>query len=143
MARKDAGPIPSRRHARRGHKSAVNLTEREVSYILASIARGRLPAQARRDFNAEFGRNISSGTVNYHCSWNPERIAAYAADMAERGELTVMGEVMGMLDPVVKAREGTPFATRYADQLPPDYRLRPDDMPAVEVDDGQPVKPEH
>jgi hypothetical protein len=140
MARKDHGPIPSRRHARRGGKSAVNLTEREVAYVLASIARGRLPAQARRDFNAEFGRNVSSRTINYHCSWNPERIKAYEADMAERGELTVMGEVMGMLDPEVKARPDAPFRTRYADQLPPDYRLRPDDPGAVEDDPG-PVEP--
>ena len=139
MTRKDSGPIPSRRHARRGAKSAVNLSEREVAYILADIARGRLPAQVRRDFNAEFNRNVSSRTINYHCSWNQDKIKAYEAAIAERGELTVMGEVMGMLDPEVKARSDAPFRTRYADQLPPDYRLRPDDPGAVE-DDPEPVE---
>ena len=139
MARKDHGPVPSRRHARRGGKSAVNLTEREVAYILADIARGRLPAQVRRDFNAEFNRNVSSRTINYHCSWNPKRIAEYEAAIAERGELTVMAEVMGMLDPEVKIPSDAPFKTRYANQLPPDYRLRPDDPGAVE-DDPEPVE---
>ena len=141
MSRKDHGPVPSRRHARRGAKSAVNLTEREVAYILADNARGRMPAQVRRDFNAEFNRTLSSRTINYHLSWNPERIAAYEADMAERGELTVMAEVMSQVDPVVQARSDAPVKARYASQLPPDYKPRPDDLRPTESE-PEPVKPE-
>lgn len=144
MSRKDSGPVPSRRHARRGAKSSVNLTDREVSYLLADNARGRLPAQVRRDFNAEFGRNICSRTVNYHLSWppGPERIKAYAADMAARGELTVMAEVMGMRDPVVQARTDAPIFARYASQLPPDYKPRPDDVPPAQETGGNTSDPE-
>uniref|UniRef100_A0A6H1ZZH9 Uncharacterized protein n=1 Tax=viral metagenome TaxID=1070528 RepID=A0A6H1ZZH9_9ZZZZ len=142
MSRKDAGPVPSRRHARRGAKSTVNLTEREVSYILADNARGRLPAQVRRDFNAEFGRNICSRTVNYHLSWNADRVKAYAAAIAQRGELTVMAEVMGMVDPVVQARSDAPIFARYASQLPPDYKPRPDDVPSDKAPEGNTSDPE-
>ncbi|MBU8871356.1 MAG: hypothetical protein KOO60_10880 [Gemmatimonadales bacterium] len=142
MARKDHGPIPSRRHARRGAKSSVNLTDREVAYILADNARGRMPAQVRRDFNAQFQRNVSSGTITYQLSWNPERIAAYAADIAERGETVVLAEILGMIEPEAKTAPDAPFLARHAAQLPPDYRPRHDDLPAAEADERQPVTPE-
>lgn len=140
MARKDRGPIPSRRHARRGAKSSVNLTDREVAYILADNARGRMPAQVRRDFNTEFQRNVSSGTITYQLSWNPVRIAAYVVDIATRGETLVMAEILGMVEPEAKTASDAPFLTRHASQLPPDYRPRPDDLPPAEEGEGQSVK---
>jgi hypothetical protein len=130
MTRRSTDPTPPRRHARRGPKKAHELRAHEVAYLLTLAACDRELGEIRQALANVYGIRVSAKQVSYQVDWNLERIEQIRMQIEEEGELNVLAALATPRHQAgVSAVDGAPLWERFADQLPEDYRPRPDDYP--------------